>query len=171
MKKVFLAVMLAVVVWTANAQVTVTRLESTGSNPGYYVPEYIRVNFVTTYPDITTVTWEPVSSMWRATYKNNNRINQVYYNTNGVNYTVALPVISNSVPEEVITSAIDQYGASLYSITKMKAADNMDVYQVRLLENSVPKSIWMDEKGMAVTTDVYKVKVEDDKVKIKADNE
>ena len=171
MKKVFLAVLLAATIWTATAQVTTYRLESTGSNTGYSVPEYIRVNFVTTYPDITTVTWEPVSSMWRATYRNNNRISQVYYNTNGANYTVALPVISNSVPEEVITSAIDQYGASLYSITKMKAADNMDVYQVRLLENSVPRSIWMDEKGTAVTTDVYKVKIEDDNVKIKADNE
>ena len=53
----------------------------------------------------------------------------------------------------------------------MKAADNTDVYQVRLLENTMPKSVWMDQNGILVTSDVYKVKVEEDEIKVKTADE
>lgn len=178
MKKVFFAMMLLAATLTLSAQVTVTRLETTTSNPAYSVPDYIRVNFQTTYPTVTTVEWAPVhevwapsSEMWRAVYTENNRVTRVYYDQRGNTYSVALPVISNFVPEDVVTSAIKMYGTSLYDITMMKAADNTDVYQVRLLENNVPKSVWMDEMGVVVTRDVYKVKVDGDEIKIKADDE
>jgi hypothetical protein len=169
MKKVILATMLMAATWSLSAQVTVYRLESSGTNPAYSVPDYIRMNFETANPNITVVTWAPVNEMWRATYKDNNRITQIYYNNTGEAYRVALPVISTHVPDEVIASAVGTYGESLYDITKMKAADNTDVYQVRLIENSMPRSVWMNAEGIMVTTDVYKVKVDDDSMKIKSE--
>jgi hypothetical protein len=169
MKKVILATMLMAATWSLSAQVTVYRLESSGTNPAYSVPDYIRMNFETANPNITVVTWVPVNEMWRATYKDNNRITQIYYNNTGEAYRVALPVISTHVPDEVIASAVGTYGESLYDITKMKAADNTDVYQVRLIENSMPRSVWMNAEGIMVTTDVYKVKVDDDSMKIKSE--
>lgn len=154
-------------------EVTVYRLSTTSKNPGYVVavPPHILTTFQATYPDVTVLTWEPVTDMWRATYHNNNRITQVYYNNTGASYSVALPVIQTNVPEEVVTKAIDLYGTSLYDITMMKAADGSDVYQVRLLENSAPKSIWMDGTGTLVAdTQIFKVKVDDDKIKVKAED-
>lgn len=171
MKKVILATMLMAATWSLSAQVTVYRLESSGTNPAYSVPEYIRVNFETANPNITVVTWAPVNDMWRATYNKDNRITQIYYNNTGEAYRVALPVISTHVPEEVIAAAVGMYGESLYDITKMRAADNSDVYQVRLLEKSVPRSVWMNEQGIIVTTDVYKVKMDEDSMKIKTEDE
>ena len=172
MKKVIIATMLMAATWSLSAQVTVYKLESSGTNPAYAIPEHIRMDFQSHYPTITVVNWAPVSEMmWRATYTENNRISQIYYNNTGQAYRVALPVISTHVPEEVVTAAINTYGANLYDITKMKAADNTDVYQVRLLENNMPKSVWMDQNGILVTSDVYKVKVEEDEIKVKTADE
>ncbi len=172
MKKVIFAVMLLAIGYSLHAQVVVYKSEST--NPAYVVPENIRVDFVTTYPAVTTVTWEPfdgvVTDMWRATYTTNNRITRTYYTTNGATYNIVLPVLSTYVPEEVVTSAINLYGNSLYSITKMKSAGDMEVYHVCLMENSTPRSVWMDAGGVVVT-DVYKIKMDDEKLKIKVDNE
>lgn len=172
MKKVILATMLMAATWTLSAQVTVYRLESSATNPAYSVPDYIRVNFETVHPNVTVVTWSPApDNMWLATYNDNNRVTRVYYNTSGEAYRLALPVISTHVPEEVVTAAIQMYGASLYDVTRMKAADNSEVYQVRLLENAVPRSVWMNADGTIVTTEVFKIKTEDDSMKIKVDED
>jgi hypothetical protein len=172
MKKVIFATMLMAATWSLSAQVTVYRIESSGTNPAYSVPEYIRVNFETAHPDVALVTWSPApDNMWLASYNHNNRLTRVYYNTSGEAYRVALPVISNQVPEEVITAAIQLYGSSLYDITRMRAADNSEVYQVRLLENAVPRSVWMTADGIMVTTDVFKIKTGDDEMKIKVEDD
>ena len=169
MKKVVFSTMLMAATLCLSAQVTTYRMETTGSNPAYSVPNEIKVNFETAYPTITTVTWTPVENMWRAGYTDNNRITQIYYNNTGEAYRLVLPVISTHVPDEVISAAVATYGASLYDITRMRAADNTDVYQVRLIENSTPRSIWMNESGTVVTNSIYKVKVEGDEVKIKSE--
>lgn len=170
MKQLFLSVALAAITLTLSAQVTVYKVESKGSNEAYVVPENIRADFVTNNPNAAAVTWAPINGMWQATYLHNNRLSQMYYTENGNSWMVALPVISTQVPEEVVTAAITVYGSSLYDITKMKAADNTDVYQVRLLENNIPRSIWMNESG-TVVTDVYKVKLDEGSIKIKSDEE
>jgi len=170
MKKVVFAMILAAATLSLSAQVTY-RLESSGSNPAYSVPNEIKVNFETAYPSVTTVTWAPVNEMWRATYTDNNRITQIYYNNMGEAYRLALPVISTHVPDEVITTAIAAYGSSLYDITRMRAADNVDVFQVRLLENNMPRSIWVNAQGVEVTGNVYKVKVDGDEMKIKSEED
>ena len=171
MKKVVFATMLLAATLSLSAQVTTYRMETTGTNPAYSVPNEIRVNFETAYPTVSTVTWTPVDNMWKASYTDNNRTTQIYYNNNGEAYRLALPVISTHVPDVVVSAAIAAYGLSLYDITRMRAADNTDVYQVRLLENSVPRSIWMNESGTVVTNSIYKVKVEGDEMKIKSEDD
>lgn len=132
---------------------------NTGVYPAISVPYFIRADFETRYPGITVIAWEPVDVMWRASYNNNNRITHVYYNTAGVSYNVTLPVINGFVPEDVISKAISMHGNNLYGITRMKARDKSDVYQVRLLENGKGKIVWMDVDGKHIMeSDVYKVK-------------
>jgi hypothetical protein len=128
------------------------------------VPLTIRTHFMTINPDVTEVTWEPMDEWWYATYTNdNNRIVRVYYNTQpwylerNESYIVALPVLNTYVPEEVITSAIDSYGNSLYSITALRSTDTENVYQVMLIKNGMSESVLMDEKGV-VFTDVEKIR-------------
>ena len=164
MKKIFVLTALVTAAWSLSAQeVTVYRLQSSGSYPGYSVPAYIRTDFETNYPGVTVITWEPVNTFWRASYTQDNRITYIYYNEAGVNFRTALPVIQNSVPEEIVTRAIHVYGPVVYGITKMKAANDNDVYQLRLLENGSIKTVWMDADGKAVT-DVYKLKPNEEMV-------
>ena len=158
--------------YASSAQVTAAyKVQSAGSNNTYSVPEPILINFQTTYPGATMATWEPMSGWWSATYKDdNNRIIHVYYSTQpyylekgrDVNYNVALPVINTYVPETVITAAINSYGASLYSITTIKAINNDVVYQVCLMENGAAKTVWMNTES-TVFTDINKIRTNNDK--------
>ena len=50
----------------------------------------------------------------------------------------------------------------------MKSANNTEVYKLRLIENGVLNDTWIDAQGTTVT-DVYKVKVDGDEVKIKSE--
>jgi hypothetical protein len=177
MKKIILSVFLLASVYALTAQeVTVYRLGTTTSNPGYSVPMQIRTTFQTTYPNATVVTWEPVKDWWIASYSENNRIYHVYYNTQPYylirdeSFHVSLPVLQTYVPDAVISTAISRFGNAVYDITRMKSASNAEIYQVRLLESGTARSVWFDEQGTDVS-DVYKVKVDEDGVKIKADNE
>jgi hypothetical protein len=183
---------------------TTYTVQSVSTNQGFYVPENIRMNFETTYPTVYMNTnWEPVqdfwvplattntttelgpvyvsnnnnTALWRASYTTNNRLTQVYYTGNGSSYLVARPVLVTYVPEEVITAALNQYGANLYSITALKPVGMLEVYQVGLLDNGTPRTIYMDPMGIDMTEtypaklEEAKLKVEQDKIKIKSDDE
>jgi hypothetical protein len=187
MKKIFLATMLlAAASYAMNAQVTdsvnrtainepmkvkVYHLKNAQANEAYTAPTYIITDFERNYPGaVTYVVWEPVTYLWRASYKENNRISHVYYNTNGVNYKVSLPVINSFVPEPVISAAINTYGTALYSINRMKPVGDIEIYQVRLMEDTIVSDTWMDSKGAVLTeAEVFKIKSNNDKLKIKSD--
>jgi len=169
MKRIILCVsLLASAIALSAQEIIVYRLGTTTSNPGYSVPMHIRTSFQTTHPDVTVVTWEPLSDWWVASYTEDNRIYHVYFNPAGVNFNVALPVMQTYVPDAVITTAISKYGNALYDITRMKGASNQEVYQVRLLENGISRSVWLDANGTEVT-DVFTVHTQDD-MKLKADD-
>ena len=176
MKRIILSVFLIASAYALTAQeVTIYRLGTTTSNPGYTVPMDIRTSFQVTYPTVTTVTWEPMKDYWVASYTENNRVQHVYYNTQpwylynspGASFHVSLPVLQTFVPDAVITTAINRFGNALYDITRMKGAANDEIYTVRLLENGVARNVWMDANGTEVV-DVYTVHTTDDTM-LKAD--
>ena len=115
------------------------------------VPSYINTQFVTRHPDVTVIEWTPVDTWWRASYMDDNRITYVYYNDAGLDYKVALPVLHNSVPEDVVAIALEQYGPALYGVSTMKGADGNLIYQVHLIENGSSRMTWIDGRGTAVT--------------------
>ncbi|MEO6613194.1 MAG: hypothetical protein ABIT05_15015 [Chitinophagaceae bacterium] len=165
MKKTIFLMLLVATAWSVKAQeVLVTRK----SNPvllGTTVPSFIKADFQVNNPGITVISWDPVQGYWRASYKVDNKINYDYYDANGVDYRASLPVTQNNVPEAVIATAINAYGPVVYGITKIKAANNTEVYQLRLMENDVTRTVWMDVDGKEVL-DVYKVKTDDVVAKI-----
>ena len=157
MKKIFFLVMLLGFVCTIKAQDVI--VYKTQSWPGTSVPPYIMTSFEKAYPGVTILTWEPVQAYWRASYNLDNRIIYAFYDERGVNYRASLPVIQNSVPEDVISTALKVYGPVVYAIAKMKAANGTDVYKIRLMENGTTKVVWMNADGTAAT-DVFKVKTD-----------
>ncbi|MFI5129374.1 MAG: hypothetical protein ACHQFX_05255 [Chitinophagales bacterium] len=155
MKKIFLsAVMLASVYALCAQEVTVYRATDVNT---YSVPVVIQTNFQKAYPTATQVTWQPMSSdWWYATYKENNRLTIVYYNTQPYylirdeNYKMSLPVLNTFVPEDVITNAVNTYGANLYSITATKpdASGNV-MYQVTVIKDGTAETSTMNGAGVA----------------------
>ena len=159
MKKIFCAAMILAATFTVSAQeVVVYKTTSSDVDHSSQVPIVIRENFKTNYPTVTTATWMPVTNdWWYATYKENNRIVRVYYNTQpwymmrGESFKASLPVFNTYVPDVVITNAINTYGNDLYSITRRVSNGNEEVYHVTLIKNGVSEIRLLDNQGVVYT--------------------
>lgn len=158
MKKIFCAAMILAVTYTVSAQEVAVN-KATPDNPGHgsQVPTVIRENFQASYPTVTTATWMPVNNdWWYATYKENNRIVRVYYNTQpwymmrGESFKASLPVLNTFVPDQVIINAINTYGNDLYSITKNLSAGDEESYHVTVIKHGISEVILMDRQGVVV---------------------
>jgi hypothetical protein len=162
MKKTILVMMILAAGYTLRAQATFAyKFYTADYESTDIVPQPIPASFQTAYPVVSMTTTEPTSIWWHSTYKvENNRISYVYYSQQpyyllqgrDVNYKVALPVINTYIPETVIEAAIGHYGASLYSITTIRAANNEMVYQVCLVENGITSSVWMSPQSTVFTS-------------------
>ena len=158
MKKIFCAAMILAVTYTVSAQEAMVH-KTTPDNPEHssQVPTVIRENFQASYPSVTTATWMPVTNdWWYATYKENNRIVRVYYNTQpwymmrGESFLASLPVLNTFVPDVVITNAINTYGNDLYSITQKLSTGNEESYHVTVIKNGLSEVILMNRLGVVV---------------------
>jgi hypothetical protein len=164
MKKIFCAAMILAATFTVSAQEVVAYKSTTNVDYSSQVPTVIRANFQANYPTVTTATWMPVTNdWWYATYKENNRIVRVYYNTQpwymmrGESFKASLPVLNTFVPDQVILNAINTYGNNLYSITQRLSTGNEESYHVTVIKNGVSEVILMNRQGVVVVyTDLNK---------------
>ena len=164
MKKTILIIMVLATGYALRAQEAVVyTVRPPGSDNTYLIAEPIHTNLQAAYPGVTMTAWEPKSGWWYSTYKEeNNRITYTIYSTQpyylvavpgrDMNYKVALPVSNTYIPETMIAIAIDRYGASLYSITTIKAANNDMVYQAGLLENGNLRTVWINPETTVFTS-------------------
>ncbi len=165
MKKVIIALLLAGTGYAVGAQEYVLyTTQTTGTYNAYSIPEPIKMRYVATYGDPSLATWQPVNGWWHATYKGaDNRIDHVYYTTEPwylvpvpgreASFKISLPVTNTYVPDEVINAAVNRYGANLYSITQLATSDNMNAYQVGLLENGTMRTVIMHHESTATASD------------------
>lgn len=161
MKKLIMIFLAFTAVYAVSAQeVIVYKSQATGTYNAYSIPEPIKINFQSNYGDPTIATWHPMNGWMHATYRTTDgRITHVYYSTQPyylvpvpdrvVDFKISLPVTNTFVPEDVIATAINRYGGSLYSITKLMTADNQDAYQVSLLENGTMRTVIMNHETTA----------------------
>ena len=161
MKKLILTLVLFTAVYAVSAQeVVIYKAQASGTNLAYSVPEPIKIKFQSSYGDPNIATWQPMNGWWHATYRTTDgNITHVYYNTQPyylvpvpdriVDFKVALPVTNTYVPQDVIQTAINRYGGSLYSITKLMTADNQEAYQVSLLDNGGTRTVIMNHASTA----------------------
>ena len=165
MKKIFFAAIILAATFTVSAQEVVAYKSTTNDvDHSPQVPTVIRANFQASYPTVTTATWMPATNdWWYATYKDNNRIVRVYYNTQpwymmrGESFKASLPVLNTFVPDQVILNAINTYGNNLYSITQRLSTGNEEAYHVTIIKNGVSEVILMNRQGVVVVyTDLIK---------------
>jgi hypothetical protein len=157
MKKIFCAAMVLAATFTLSAQEVLAYKSTSNVDYSSQVPTVIRANFQASYPTVTTATWMPVTNdWWYATYKDNNRIVRVYYNTQpwymmrGESFKASLPVFNTFVPDQVILNAINSYGNNLYSITQRLSTGNEEVYHVTVIRDGRSEVILMNRQGVVV---------------------
>ena len=121
-------------------------------------PNYVHSYILRDYPTATNLHWRlDNTDWWHAYYIDNaNMPMHVYYNTGGNTYTVSLPVKQTWIPDAVVSRSVQLYGPVLYDINMVKGTNKQDIYAVRILENGVASTVWMDENGNKVL-DVYRV--------------
>lgn len=115
------------------------------------VPASVQSSFQREYPNATNAQWHMSNDWWHASYNNNGRLANVYYNMKGQSYSVALPVVETSIPDNVISKAAEMYGGNIYDITRMKGMNGQDVYGVRVIENGQSRMERINEDGSKVT--------------------
>jgi hypothetical protein len=137
-------------------------LRSTGTYSAYgtYAPPYVQGYITRDYPMSSNVMWRQNGDWWQAYYMDNGQPRNVYYNTSGQTFNVALPVHQSLVPDAVTSQAINMYGPMLYDITTVKGTNKQDIYLVRVIENGTVRSEWLNEDGTK-TIDIYRVETSD----------
>lgn len=138
-----------------------TQLTSSSNYAAYgnvtNVPGNLSMSFQRDYPSAFSPTWQQAGDWYRASYNNMNRNIMVYYAPNGNSYSVALPVVSSFVPEELITRSLQMYGNNIYSINRVKAANDSDVYIATIIENGVSRTEYLTDEGTTMAAiDVFR---------------
>jgi hypothetical protein len=123
-------------------------------------PDYLNSYVLRDYPTATDIHWQQSADWWHGYYMNNGQPVNMYYNTAGQTFNVALPVRQSLVPDAVVSKAISMYGPMLYDITSVRGSNGQDIYMVRTLENGQVNSQWMGEDGSKVI-DVYRTESTD----------
>jgi len=138
---------------------------TTSNYSAYGIPTYVQTNFQAQHPNVTNLTWTASTADWYHGYyadPTSGRYTHVYYSTDPyynvqyyperiTGYIVSLPVLQTWVPDQVVTTALNQYKQNLYDIAAMKGNNKTDMYVVRVLDNGELKSMYMDANGAAVT--------------------
>jgi len=100
--------------------------------------------------------WNQYGDWFHTHYISGGRLWQYFYSQRGDGYALVLPVIQTYVPENIISSAIQKYGSSLYSIAMVKTNNGNNAYQIGLLQGGQMNMQYLDENG-ATVADVWRV--------------
>lgn len=140
---------------------------STTDYSAYGIPNYVQQNFETAHPGTNSLMWDrPTADWYHGYYMDNGHYTHVYYSTDPyynstyypervTGYNVSLPVLQTYVPDQIISTAINQYKQNLYDITAIKGNNSQNLYQVRVLDNGQLRTMWIDSTGTS-TADVYR---------------
>lgn len=139
-------------------------MSSTGTYSAYAgtpvsaLPANVQMRFSQDFPAGAgnSYTWNQYGDWFHTYYTKDGRLWQYYYTQRGDGYALALPVIETYVPENIINSALQKYGSSLYSIGMVKTNSGNNAYQIGLIQKGQLTSQYFDENG-ATVADVWRV--------------
>jgi hypothetical protein len=132
-------------------------MQSTGNYSAYgtavpYLPNNVQMRFGQDFPATANsqFKWNQYGDWFHTYQMNNGRLIQYFYDNRGSGYSIALPKLHSYVPENIVTSALNKFGSSLYSISAVKTQDGREVYQVGLLQRGQLNTHFLDEAGTSV---------------------
>jgi hypothetical protein len=139
-------------------------MSSTGAYSAYSgvavpsLPANVQMRFSQDFPAGVNnqYAWHQYGDWFHTHHLSNGRLIQYFYDQRGSGYSLALPVLHTYVPENIVASALNKYGSSLYSIAMVRTADSADTYQIGLLQGGQLNMQYLNESG-ATVTNVWRV--------------
>jgi hypothetical protein len=150
-----------------NSGTASTNMSSTGSYSAYSgtavsgLPMNVQSRFNQDFPMSVnnSFSWNQYGDWFHTQFRNQGRSMHYFYNTRGDGYALALPVIQTYVPEDVIDKALNKYGANLYSISMVTAADSGNTYQLGLIDRGQLRMVYLNDNG-ATVNNVWRVEMD-----------
>ena len=114
------------------------------------VPMSVKESFHKDYPDADATHWKYVNRKWNADFhRMNEHVNvMAYYDMKGRRIDSRMPVAENAVPSRVIHRVNDRYPEeSGRHFTKIDRRGKGDLYQVKVRQHGVYKTLYLDKRG------------------------
>jgi hypothetical protein len=121
-----------------------------GYTPERKVPLHVVESFHKKYPDATTVHWTHMSGRWNANFHkmDGNMEMNAHYDARGHYIDSRYEVAPAAVPEKVVQQVDVRYpGRYEHHYTKIERPMKRDLYRVRVREQGVYKTRYMDSHG------------------------
>jgi len=100
------------------------------------IPPAIRQSIQSDYASTDSIKWQRSGNdWWDVSYMKNQQTVNKSCNIEGQCKDVALPVLENNIPSDLIEKMTAKYGSAIYDITKIKGSDGQNEYVVRVLQN------------------------------------
>ena len=118
--------------------------------PERNVPIHVRETFHKNYPDASAVHWTYMNGRWNANFhKMDGNIDmKACYNTKGHHVDSRYALTQTAVPVKVVEQVDVKYpGRYAHHYTKIERPMKRDLYQVRVKEQGVYKTLYMDRRG------------------------
>jgi hypothetical protein len=117
------------------------------------VPAHTEKQFKKNYPNAERTQWSRAEDdQWRVSCNNKGHWITLIYNDRGESYPLALPVLKNAVPNDVVTAMLERFN-SVYDIAEVNSGVQQAQYLVRTFDaNGQLKSWRSDAKGKEVAS-------------------
>ena len=114
------------------------------------VPQHVRETFHKNYPDANAVHWKYMNGRWNANFHktDGDRDIQACYNSKGHHIDSRYALAPTAVPSKVVEQVDVKYpGRYAHHYTKIERPMKRDLYRVRVKEQGVYKTRYMDSHG------------------------
>jgi len=118
--------------------------------PERKVPLHVVERFHKNYPDATAVHWTYTSGRWNASFHkmDGNRDMNACYNSKGHHIDSRYALARTAVPNKVVEQVDVRYpGRYEHHYTKIERPMKRDLYRVRVKQQGVYKTLYMDSHG------------------------
>jgi hypothetical protein len=120
------------------------------NTPERNVPMSVRNTFHKNYPDANAVHWQYMNGRWNADFRKMDGDIQMKacYNDKGHHIDSRMPIAQTAVPTKVIHRLDERYpGQYTHHYTKIERPMKRDLYQVRVKEQGMYKTLYIDKHG------------------------
>ena len=130
--------------------ITATTMTYARNTPARNVPLSVKDRFHKDYPDANATHWKYTDGKWNANFRKmeDNKMMDACYDGKGHRIDTRMTIAQTAVPDKVLHRLNDKYpGRYNHHFTKVERPNKRDLYQVRVKQQGVYKTLYLDGRG------------------------